>query len=101
MPDVSAHDARPERSRFDSRRCLSVISAVRTAASANYRFGSLSGKRGRVRARRALARVTGYFKAMIEEIAEAKLRRMERELELRGIRSGRMVARNPGRSSEN
>jgi hypothetical protein len=66
-----------------------------TAASAGYRFGSLSGKRSR-----ALTRVTGYFKTMIEEIAEAKLRRMERELELRGIRSGRMVARNPGRSNE-
>jgi hypothetical protein len=75
--------------------------AARTAASADYRFGSLSGKRGRVRARRALTRVTGYFKMMIEEIADAKLRRMERELELSGIRSGRMVARNPGRSNEN
>jgi hypothetical protein len=75
--------------------------ATRSALSADYRFGRMSGKRGRVRARRALTRVTGYFKTMIEGIANAKLRRMERELELRGIRSGRMVARNPGRTGEN
>jgi hypothetical protein len=37
---------------------------------------------------------------MIEGIANAKLRRMERELELRGIRTDRKVARNPGRSGE-
>jgi hypothetical protein len=33
-----------------------------------------------------LRRVSGYFKNLIEAIAKAKLRRMERELELRGIR---------------
>jgi hypothetical protein len=32
-----------------------------------------------------LRRVNGYFKSMVEAIADAKLRRMERELELRGI----------------
>jgi len=40
---------------------------------------------------------------MIEAIANAKVRRMERELELRGIRFDRpdnsWVARNPGRTS--
>jgi hypothetical protein len=40
---------------------------------------------------------------MIEAIANAKLRRMERELELRSIRfdraDGNMVARYPGRAS--
>ena len=44
------------------------------------------GKRVRVHARSALRRVNGYFRSMIEAIANAKLRRMERELELRGIR---------------
>ena len=34
----------------------------------------------------ALSRVNSYLKAMIEAIANSKLRRMERELELRGIR---------------
>jgi hypothetical protein len=32
-----------------------------------------------------LNRVNGYFKTMIEAVANAKLRRMARELELRGI----------------
>jgi hypothetical protein len=40
---------------------------------------------------------------MIEAIADSKLRRMERELELRGIRFDRTnsnwVTRNPGRTS--
>jgi hypothetical protein len=33
-----------------------------------------------------LRRANGYLKDMIEAIANAKLRRMERDLELRGIR---------------
>jgi hypothetical protein len=36
-----------------------------------------------------LSRVNGYLKNMIEAIANAKLRRMQRELELRGIRYDR------------
>jgi hypothetical protein len=36
-----------------------------------------------------LRRVNGYLKNMVEAIANAKLRRMERELELRGIRFDR------------
>jgi hypothetical protein len=49
-----------------------------------YQFGRTYGKR--VRGRAALSRVNGYLKTMIEAIANSKLRRMERELELRGIR---------------
>jgi hypothetical protein len=49
-----------------------------------YQFGRTHGKR--VRRRAALSRVNGYLKTMIEAIANSKLRRMERELELRGIR---------------
>jgi hypothetical protein len=52
----------------------------------DYRFGRLHGKRFRVHARTALRRANGYLKNMIEAIANAKLRRMERDLELRGIR---------------
>jgi hypothetical protein len=67
-----------------------------------YRFARMNGKRVRVRARIALRRVNGYLKNMIEAIANAKLRRMERELELRGIRLDRAnndwVTRNPGRT---
>jgi hypothetical protein len=50
-----------------------------------YRFGRTHGKRARI----ALSRVNGYLKNMIEAIANAKLRRMQRELELRGIRYDR------------
>jgi hypothetical protein len=55
----------------------------------DYRFGRTHGKRVRVHARTALRRVNGYLKNMIEAIANAKLRRIERELELRGIRYDR------------
>jgi hypothetical protein len=73
---------------------------TRSVSSDEYRFGGMNGKRDRVRARSALRRVNGYFRTMIERIANAKLRRMKRELELRGIRFDRRVARNPGRTSE-
>ena len=54
-----------------------------------YKFGRTQGKRFRVHARHALGHVNGYLKSMIEAIANAKLRRMERELGLRGIRFDR------------
>jgi hypothetical protein len=57
--------------------------------SDGYRFGRTNGKRVRLRAGAALRRVNGYLKNMIEAIGNAKLRRMERELELRGIRFDR------------
>ena len=59
---------------------------ARSDPPSDYRFGRTHGKRVRVHARTALRRVNGYLKNMIEAIANAKLRRMERELELRGIR---------------
>jgi hypothetical protein len=49
-----------------------------------YRFGRIHGMH--LRGRTASSRVNSYLKAMIEAIANSKLRRMERELELRGIR---------------
>ncbi len=65
-----------------------------------YRFGRTRGKRVRVRS--ALRRFNGFLHNMIEAIANSKLRRMERELELRGIRLDRAsndwVTRNPGSS---
>jgi hypothetical protein len=69
-------------------------------APGGYRFGRTERKRVRVHARRALRRVNGYFKSMIEAIANAKLRRMERELELRGIRYDRPSADWAVRKSE-
>ena len=68
-----------------------------------YRFGRTQGKRVRVRARSALKRVNGFLRNMIGAIADSKLRRMERELELRGIRLDRAnnnwVTPNPGPAS--
>ena len=75
---------------------------TRTDAPIDYRFGGTSGKRARVRARSAFSRVNGFLKNMIEAIANSKLRRMERELELRGIRfdrsSNNWVGRIPNRT---
>jgi hypothetical protein len=56
--------------------------------SAAYRFGRTRAKHLR-RGRAALGRVNGYLKNMIEAIANSKLRRMQRELELRGVRFDR------------
>src|SRR5664280_493303 len=74
----------------------------RTDSPIGHRFGRTHGKRVRVHARTALSRVNGFLKNMVEAIANAKLRRMERELELRGIRLDRTkknwVARSSARS---
>ena len=62
---------------------------ARSQSAEGYRFGRTQRKRARIRTRNALRHVTGYFRTMIEAIANSKLRRMERELELRGIRLDR------------
>ena len=49
-----------------------------------YRFGRTHGQR--IRGQTALNRINGYLKTMIDAIASAKVRRMQRELALRGIR---------------
>jgi hypothetical protein len=68
----------------------------------DYRFGRLHRKRIRAPSRTALGRVNGFLRSMIEAIADSKIRRMERELELRGIRfdrsSGNWAGRTPGRT---
>ena len=43
----------------------------------------------RSRTRGALGRVNGFLKSMIEAIANSKMRRIEREIELRGYRYDR------------
>jgi hypothetical protein len=63
--------------------------APRSQSAGDYRFGRTPGKRARVHARSALRHVNGYLKSMIDAIANSKLRRMEHELELRGIRFDR------------
>ena len=57
--------------------------------SDDYRFGRTRDKRVGVRAHGALGRVNGFLKNMIEAIADSKMRRIERELELRGYRFDR------------
>jgi hypothetical protein len=49
-----------------------------------YRFGR--GDATYAHGRSILNRVNGYLKTLIEAVANAKLRRMRRELELRGVR---------------
>ena len=75
----------------DDDECRDLIrdDIARSDPADGYRFGRTPGKRERVHARNALRHVTGYFSTMIEAIANSKLRRMERELELRGIRFDR------------
>ena len=51
----------------------------------DYRFGRSRVKRSR-RMRRTLRRVNGWLKTLIEAIGNSKMRRIERELEFRGIR---------------
>ena len=73
---------------------------TRSDPPGDYRFGRLRGKRLRVRARTALRRVNCYLQTMIEAIANAKLRRMERDLELRGIRFERRNESRETRTSQ-
>ena len=47
----------------------------------SYRFGSIRAKHGRS----AFNRTSAYLKNLIEAAADAKVRRMQRELALRGI----------------
>jgi hypothetical protein len=64
---------------------------ARSYPADGYRFGRTQGRTQakHLRRRTALSRVNGYLKNMIEAIANSKLRRMQRELELRGVRFDR------------
>ena len=57
----------------------------RQDSSGDYRFARPHAKCG-IRMRSALRRVNGCLKTMIEAIADSKVRRMRRDLALRGIR---------------
>ena len=95
---VSGNDKFPDLGYDDDYRFYLI---TRRDASGDYRFARKHGKRIRVHARNALRRVNGYFKTMIEAISDAKVRRMERELALRGIRcewtNNNRVVRTPDR----
>src|SRR5882757_9139102 len=94
---VSGNDKFPDLGYDDDYRFYLI---TRRDASGDYRFAGMHARRVRVRARRALRRVNGYFRNMIETISDAEVQRMERELELRGIRfdNKNWVARTPART---
>lgn len=69
---------------YDDERSYCVDQRV---ALSDYRFGRVHGKP----ARGPLHRVNGTFRRLIEAIANSKLRRIERELDLRGIRTRNKV----------
>jgi hypothetical protein len=61
-----------------------------TRSADEYRFAKSHGKRVRVQLRSALRRVNVFFTKLIEAIADSKIRRMQRELWLRGVRYDRL-----------
>lgn len=71
-----------------------------TRSAGDDRFARSQGKRARVRMRSAVRRVNGFLRNLIAAIADSKIRRMQRELGLRGIRYDRpndnWVTRNSG-----
>jgi hypothetical protein len=74
---------------------------TRTDRPGDYRFSRSQGKRVRVQARSALRRVNGFLKNIIVAIANSKMRRMQRELALRGIvRPAQRVGRAHSRSTQ-
>ena len=97
---VSGNDKFPDFGYDDDYRFYLI---TRRDASGDYRFARTHARRVRVRARNALRRVNGYLKNMIEAIANSKMRRVKRELELRGIhfdrRNDNWMARTPDRRS--
>jgi hypothetical protein len=83
---LASNDKYPDLTYDDDYRSYLV---TRRDSPGGHRFGRTHRKRAYVRARSAFRRVNGYFRTMIEAIASSKLHRMERELELRGIRFDR------------
>ena len=69
---------------------------ARSDPADGYRFGRTSAKH--LRRRTALSRVNGYLKNMIEAIANSKMRRMERELQLHDRSSNEWMAGHPDRA---
>jgi hypothetical protein len=63
--------------------------ATGSRSMSDYRFGRTQGKPARARTRNAVRHISGHLKNMIEMIANVKLRRLERGLELRAVRSDR------------
>ena len=58
---------------------------ARRNSDGDYRLAKTQGKRVHVRVRNALRRVNGFLRYLVAAIADSKIRRMQRELGLRGI----------------
>jgi hypothetical protein len=59
---------------------------ARSVPLGEYRFGRMNGKRVFAHARSAARRAIAFLKIMHQAIVAAKVRRLYRELELRGVR---------------
>jgi hypothetical protein len=98
MTHLLANDSKDRDLSYDD--AYRAYLVTRKEPSSDYRFDSSNGKR--VRARAAVRRMTGYIEGMIESIADSKMRRVQRELDLRGIRYDRpsndWVSCNSGRA---
>ena len=67
---------------------LDLHSNRANASPHSYRFGRIPGKGARSYAGRAVRSAGGFFGAMLEILAAAKMRRIERELRVRGVHRG-------------
>ena len=87
MAHILASEGKDSDLAYDDAYRLFLI--TRTEPHADYRFGRTKLKRDHARARSSFRGVQGFLKNMIEAVANSKMRRLERELELRGVRYGR------------
>ena len=83
MAHILTRDGKESDLAYDDAYRLFLI--TRTEPQVDYRFACTQLKRDRARARGAFRGVKGFFRNMIEAIAKSKMRRIERELEFRGV----------------
>ncbi|NVN86960.1 MAG: hypothetical protein HXX15_12840 [Rhodopseudomonas sp.] len=94
---IPGDDGFPELSHNDDYRSYLIS---RSNLPGDYRFARTNAKRARVQIRTALRHVNGYFRSIIEAVVDAKIRRLERELTLRGIRYDLPVSNQVASESE-
>ncbi len=87
---MSGDDGMSDLSRYQDFRTYLI---TRRDLPGDYRFAISGGKRARAQLRSALRAIGGVFRAVIRVIAAAKIHRLARELELRGV----SYQRTPGR----
>ena len=87
MAHLSTSDSKNSDFSYDDAYRFFLI--TRKDPQVDYRYGRTPLKRDPARARGSFRGVKGFFKTMIEAIAKSKMRRIEREPEIRGIRYDR------------